>query len=489
MEDTINMIIKNIFISIYTMMIFHKISDYHESSIVDKIVIAISIVAFSFVYFFFRYNVDIVSGLIAVFILQMILLKILTRRKFSAILIATAVSTSISYLFFSVAAILEFPIQKILRINNVIINALCTFFIELIMVYFFLRIRKLKNGLIFLKKSNDYVEVLAINITIFVIVMYVLVGTSYEQIIARGYFYYVLMGVCIITTIYKTIVMYYKQKLMDDEILNYKSILNQKEKEIQSLTEEAFKVSKINHEFYNRQKSLELMVKNSMKNADMETSQELEILSRIREITAEHSAKMSEIKSLPNLPLTEIKEIDDMFKYMQSECKENGIQFELKINGNIHYMINNLIPVNKLETLIGDHVRDAIIAINSGNNSNKEVFVILGQKNEFYELCVLDTGIEFEIETLLKLGIEPATTHKDNGGTGIGFITTFETLKECSASLEIEEKHQMNETDYTKAVKIVFDGKHEYRINSYRADEIKQKTKDNRIVINNLKSN
>lgn len=77
-------------------------------------------------------------------------------------------------------------------------------------------------------------------------------------------------------------------------------------------------------------------------------------------------------------------------------------------------------------------------------------------------------------------GLKRITTHKSTGGSGIGFMTTFETLKQCKASLIIEE---YSDLEYTKAVIIKFDNKNEYRIHSYRAEEIKNKIKDNRIII------
>ena len=194
---------------------------------------------------------------------------------------------------------------------------------------------------------------------------------------------------------------------------------------------------------------------------------------------------MDELKKTDTLPKTEIKEIDDMFTYMQSECRKDKINFKLKINGNMHYLVNNIIDKSKLETLIGDHLRDAIIAINSSSNTNKELFVILGIKNDIYELSIYDTGIEFEIDTLLKLGLEPATTHKESGGTGIGFMTTFETLNETKASLIIEEIKPENSFNYTKSVTIRFDGKCEYRIKSYRAQEIKKYKESKRIKVAN----
>lgn len=65
-------------------------------------------------------------------------------------------------------------------------------------------------------------------------------------------------------------------------------------------------------------------------------------------------------------------------------------------------------------------------------------------------------------------------------------MTTFETLKECKASLIIEERHEIKDNDYTKAIIIRFDGKNEYKIRSYRADKIKEKNEDNRIIIEDL---
>lgn len=62
-------------------------------------------------------------------------------------------------------------------------------------------------------------------------------------------------------------------------------------------------------------------------------------------------------------------------------------------------------------------------------------------------------------------------------------MTTFETLSKTKESLIIEEKYPMNNVDYTKVIKIRFDNKNEYRINSYRAEEIRKQNKDERILI------
>jgi hypothetical protein len=233
-------------------------------------------------------------------------------------------------------------------------------------------------------------------------------------------------------------------------------------------------------------KSLEITVEDLLKENKFTSEIGEELAVDIHELTKEYSNKQKDSKNLDKLPKTEILEIDNMFYYMQTEAANKNIDFSLQITGNIYYMINNIIPKNLLVTLIGDHLKDAIIAIDSSNNSYKNILAILGINDDIYELCIYDSGIEFEIDTLLNLGLKPITTHKDTGGTGIGFITTFETLNKTKASLIIEEKHAMTETDYTKAVRIRLDNKNEYKIVSYRAEEIRKKTKDNRIIIEDL---
>ena len=479
-----NSFMKNILLYIFSSVIFFKFIN-KNTNIVSKLTIVSTSVLLSIVYYFVKVNFDIVFAIMTTYLFQVGILKIITRLRISSISIGVIISMSLSYILFIIAITLEFVVQRMFSIHDILVNAILSMLIFVVESCFVYRIRRLKNGLAFLQKTDDYVDIILVNISIFVFVIYGLMGSNYEAVVARIYFYFAILGICMLITIQKIIVMYYKQKLVNDTINQYKEELQQKDDEIKKLTEEAFRVSKINHEFYNRQKSLELAVKSITAKSNAEAGEEADIVNRIHKITQEHHKKMDELKKTDTLPKTEIKEIDDMFTYMQSECRKDKINFKLKINGNMHYLVNNIIDKSKLETLIGDHLRDAIIAINSSSNTNKELFVILGIKNDIYELSIYDTGIEFEIDTLLKLGLEPATTHKESGGTGIGFMTTFETLNETKASLIIEEIKPENSFNYTKSVTIRFDGKCEYRIKSYRAQEIKKYKESKRIKVAN----
>ena len=69
---------------------------------------------------------------------------------------------------------------------------------------------------------------------------------------------------------------------------------------------------------------------------------------------------------------------------------------------------------------------------------------------------------------------KPSTTHADEGGTGMGFMNTFDTLKKYKASMEIREIGKPSKDNYTKIIIIKFDQKNEFKISSYRQQEIGQ---------------
>lgn len=467
-EELIITITKTFVLNFLILLVDFKIIDKKQNFkiIVENILVAITITV---LYIFLEKYVDKLLIIIILYFIQLFYINILYNDIKSSIVIANLISNSIVYILFGISMVLECIFIILLKINDRVINLCLILLIEMSVLLLIFKSRRLKDGLTFLKnKNNEYFNIIMINISAVVILVYYIFGNYYGDLTEQLIVCLVVIAFIMFLVIQKTLTLYYKQKLLHQTIEDYKNEIREKDKKIKELSDEKYKISKLNHEFYNRQKALEKKVADYVNNVSVETANELAITEQISDLSKEYSSKLEDIKHPDKLPTTEIEEIDDMFKYMQSECEKNNIEFKLQINGNIHHMINQIIPKDKLVTLIGDHLRDAIIAINSSNNSFKSIIAILGKADEFYEFCVFDTGIEFELETLLALGTKPITTHKDTGGTGYGFVTTFETLRETKGSLVIEEKHKMSENNYTKAVRIIFDGKAQYRISSYR---------------------
>ena len=146
------------------------------------------------------------------------------------------------------------------------------------------------------------------------------------------------------------------------------------------------------------------------------------------------------------------------------EVINNKIKLTIEDNG-------NGISKEDLEILLADHIKNSIIAVNCSDNINKSILVRLGLIDNYYSLYVYDSGIEFELDTLSNLGKKPITTHANNGGTGFGFMNTFDTLKKYNASLIINELNPPCSDNYTKSIVIRFDDVYEFKINSYRTVE------------------
>ena len=105
------------------------------------------------------------------------------------------------------------------------------------------------------------------------------------------------------------------------------------------------------------------------------------------------------------------------------------------------------------------------------------IFIILGilmlitikkSLQLYYKQQMLIKDLKETKEVLENLGKKPCTTYKNEGGTGMGFMNTFDTLRKCNASLIIEELNEPKEDNYTKIVEIKFDKKNEFKVNSYK---------------------
>lgn len=485
--------IRLLLINLYVYFGFIKISNAKKIRIRDIILIIIINLVLTSISVYINYNLDFFISILILIILYSAFLCLIAKIKLSYALVINITSYAICIICYGISTVVSYIpymiLYKLYNIENLYINLFMILIIQFWLMHAFFKINRIKNGFDFLqlKLNNDYTDIVIINISMIIILIYCLIGTNYDDITWSLLVAFIILGIITFIMIQKLLTIYYKQKLQNQTLKDYERELDEKKLEIENLKNEKFNFSKITHEFYNRQKALELLVKQNLDTQNNITEENVNknILNIIKNLTNEFSEEFNKIKILPKLDTTDITEIDTIFKYMQSECDKYNIDFKLKIIGNIYSLINNIIPKNKLETLIGDHLIDAINAVKSIKTDNKEIFAILGIKDNEYELCIYDTGIEFEIETLINLGKKRITTHKETGGSGIGFMTTFSTMNKCKGSIIIEEYNKDN-NDYTKAVIFRFDGKGEYKIRSYRAEMIKSENKDNRIVIEKI---
>lgn len=402
-------------------------------------------------------------------------------------LIITLVANAITIISMFVATPCSFLIMKICKMNLTdynIVEYVLIGIIQITLVYLFFKIKRFKNGFAFLKNDKLNRKVTSIIISVIILSISIILGLHYNAWIETFLIIGIAVGgILMLYWIKKSITKYYKEKMKERTVEIQQEQIKQQDEKIKDLQTELADVLQINHKYSHRISAMEkAVIKLGTK---LQTNEEFaeeygDILSSIKKLSKEYKEEVASVIKENKLPKTNIFSTDNLLEYMKQEAEKDKISFELKIDFDINEILETKIPQNKLETMLADHIRDAIIAINCSENKDRRIKVVLDKEDNNYQIKFYDTGREFEIETLSKLGLKRTTTHKATGGSGIGFMTTFETLKQCKASLIIEE---YSNQEYTKAVIIKFDNENEYRIHSYRAEEIKNKIQDNRIII------
>ncbi len=478
-ESNIIEFIKMFIIASFTIIFNYKILDIKINLRKGKILKVISCLIIIDIFCLYIKNIsNSTMSILFINFLISLLFSSTTSNKIGYSILITTLSLSINYIIYIVSTTICFVIFKITAISNEYIIITLIILIYILLMTILCKIKRYNRGITFLKKNkdNENFEILILNMSSTLFLAFTIFINMDIETMKSIFAFIIIFSILMFITIQKSLQLYYKQELLKQNLEESKKDIENKDKKIEELEKENLKLHKKIHSINHSIESLEYKL--DMLSQKSEIASEIDIRDRIKEI----SKMIEEDKVVIELTKTNIEIIDDILKNMQSKCIKNNIDFELKINGNIHHMINNIISKKDLEILIADLIKNAIIAISYSDNVNKSILVRLGIIDGIYSLYVYDTGIEFNIETLLNLGIKPSTTHADNGGTGMGFINTFDTLNKYKASIIIEEFGKESKDNYTKAVIIKFDKNNNYKINSYRAEKIKEKEPKNIII-------
>lgn len=455
--------VKYLLINLGAYYSFLKLSN-QKNEIIQNIIAIIEILAITYYYTIMNVKNKSFDTTILWMIFMTIIFVQASKKPLGVTIIMTLGSLSISYIIFFISTVLNSIPNILFHTQNDLIIMSSLGITYLILFLLFMKNKKLKNGIIFSNssKNDEQFDLLILNIStiiLFLIEMFKICNNI--TTIGKMGSGIVVLSLIMFATIKKSFQVYYKQKLLFQQLAEANNEIQEKQKEIERLEEENLNFSKRSHSMAHKQKALEYKLNQLLMNE--ETTKEIGIAAEIKELSKELYQKPIE-----ELTKTGIQKIDDMLKFMQSECIKNNIDINLQITGNVYHIINNIITVEQLEILIADHIKDAIIAIKHTDNVNKSILVKLGKIDECYGLYIYDSGIEFEKETLENLGKKPSTTHKDEGGTGMGFMNTFDTLRSCKGSLIIKEIGKPSKDNFTKIIMIKFDGQNEYKVISYR---------------------
>ena len=180
-----------------------------------------------------------------------------------------------------------------------------------------------------------------------------------------------------------------------------------------------------------------------------------------------------------SMPQTNQAGVDAIISFMVKEAASYGITMKFHFDGEFfnakHFTATEMDFVH----LLSDLLENAIIATRHANGKALELSLQILKGTP--AISVSDSGIPFEIETFMKLGTCEASTHTDEGGTGIGLMDIWTFKKKYHASLVIEE---LDNSTYGKRLSILFDNHNKYLIISNRFQQIiSNQTRSDLLVI------
>lgn len=425
----INNILQVAFLSSITYLVLVKITNYKENNLGKTITVIICSIFGAILGVELTKTIQTLLAMMLVYLINGVIVTVVTKFKIKYSVVVTFIALMISYLAYIVSVIITAIIINVFKINiatDEVKSLFLIVFIQCLILYIFFKQKRLKNGIQFLQddKMINSIGIIGFGFIGITIIIYSLFDNSKgQEFIIKLTSGLLIEAICLFIWIKKKITKYYKQKLKEQTVEDLQNEIKEKDNKINEILEENKAIATINHKYSSRIKALEEFSSKIVSKPELVEKMKTEFgedytafATQIKRISQEYSNEMKTKVTKENaIPKTGIFGIDTLLEHMSTEATKSNISLDVKINASINYMVEDIISESALETLLGDHIKDAIIAINCSNNTNRRILVVISIVDKCYEINFYDTGIEFEIDTLIKLGKEQITTHKETG--------------------------------------------------------------------------
>ena len=418
------------------------------------------------------------------FLLIPILLSFLTKDRKQ--LLNSLVIGLVSFTFVLVIEVISSIIQgTIIWITNWVPKGVLPYFlsefIALILCLLFMNIKRLRKGFQFFQKEKNFgIGLLLSGIVLILKCIELREKRDIDYVHIAFFVGSILAGFGLYLWIRRSITAHYRERLQLKSEEHYKEVLEERDKEIEKLNLSNEYLAKIVHRDNHLMNSIDASVDAYFSSTD-ETEKD-DLLRELQTLAKERGELINkEQLDSKLLPTTGNHLIDGAINDLYIKAAAHGIDFNLTVSSTVDEIIGKYISQTDLQTLLCDHIKDAIIAVESNGEAGGKILVNLSMQNNNYCIDIYDNGVEFDVDTLSKLGLKRVTTHADTGGSGIGFMTTFETLRKAYASLIITE--YKNQTPFSKSVSFRFDGERAFAIRSYRSEKLKGAIQRNDVMI------
>ncbi|MBQ2901218.1 MAG: HAMP domain-containing histidine kinase [Agathobacter sp.] len=240
---------------------------------------------------------------------------------------------------------------------------------------------------------------------------------------------------------------------------------------IQKLSEDNEKLARITH----RDNTLITTLKNStvkylstdFKNPAEAIAARDKLISNINALSAGRTSLPANYNErTPREFHTDISLMDELLHHMDETAIERKIEFAVHFGTELADFVPMDISESDLVHTVDDLLKNAFKATTTCEKRVVQLqFFKLGKH---FVIEVADSGIPFEVESLVNMGIEKRTTYVD--GSGIGLMDIWSTKNKYGATYHLEEYALA--TPFSKKISLTFDKKNRYSIRTWRKNEI-----------------
>ena len=344
--------------------------------------------------------------------------------NFFYILPISIIAIGISYFIELISVLILSIILFIMGFREIyIINDILSLIIQLSLVLFLLKIKRIRNGFPFFEDKSNFGIGLLISAPV-ILVTSLQKENANENVLTLIVFATLVFSIGIFFWIRSAITKHYRKRLKLRAEEYSKIELTEKEKEIERLSDENTSLSSIIHLDNHIIQSIESELK-ALNNTNL-TDKLLTSINQRNEYVNDLLIKSKNLASTGNA------EIDAVLLDLYIKSASRGIDYNLNTDCDINYLLNNIIPVSDFEALLRNLITNSIVDIENNPEIPGRISIKISQPNDIYELTVMDNGV-----------------FNDNNSIS-------DIVEKSNASILINKFD--NNDSFTKSLTIIFDG-------------------------------
>lgn len=398
-------------------------------------------------------------------IISSIFIAFYLKKFILHICIVSIISLSISYILLilssTITGIILISFIDINYYSHILVQILAAIF-QITFTYFLTKIPRIRGGIPFIVHSSNSLFLLFGSI-LTLIGCTILSNGSYELVKLIPYFLTFIATLFFCGFIQQQFRQTYLLKINQRDNIALQHTLEQVQAENAALKSEVKTLTHIIHEDNKLIPALESAVNsfinlNQFEKDKYTNSSSLSNNKLLQALANQSKMRQIDIQSADKVLYTNIdtgiSSINILLQYYYQRSIQEDIHFSCHSDKQLCLLKQHGYDEHELTVIIADLLENAFYAVK--DISPKNVLLTISTIDSKVVLDIYDNGNLFSKEILIKMGMEEYTSHKEDGGSGIGLMNLYQFIHSHHVSYMLHELSDTESDIYTKKISLFF---------------------------------